>query len=774
MSESPVTLYGIRHHGPGSARSLVRALNDLAPDILLVEGPPDAQDVLPLAAAVDMKPPVALLVYRPDSPQSAVFYPFARFSPEWQAIRYALERNIPARFIDLPQWHRLAAEDEAGGNENGPAESDTVDGHASGDPGHEDEPAGRGATAPDMVRLDPLGCLADAAGFTDGERWWDHLVESRRGGDGEVFQAIAEAMTTLRESTETPDALLEQRREAHMRQGIRAALGERFERIAVVCGAWHVPALAETDARGRVSVDQALLKGLPKTRTAAAWVPWSYDRLSMRSGYGAGVVSPEWYDLLWSGKAHLPVRWLTRVARLMRKQDLDASSADVIEAARLADTLAAMRGRPLPGLEELDEAALSVMCFGNDAPMALVRERLVVGNRLGQVPEDAPVIPLQKDLAALQKRLRLTVSADEKDYDLDLRKPNDLARSHLLHRLRVLGIPWGEPQKRAGGKGTFHEYWRLRWKVDFAVALVDAGRWGNTVAEAASRRAADRSDKAENLSELAELVGELLLADLPGAVESVLRALQDRSAVSSDVPQLMGAVPPLTKISRYGNVRQTDSAMVLPVVDGMVARICVGLPPACASLDDEAASTMRRLIQDMNGALILLRNDEHLAMWHRVLARLAEQAGLHGLLAGYASRLLREVGRVDEEELSRRIGMALSRAADPGQAAAWIEGVLADSGLVLIHDERLLAVVDSWLSGLSGEHFTAILPMLRRTFSTFPPPERRQIGERLRSGPAAARAADGMFDHERADAVLPTLSLLLGLDDSDRTSAEGG
>src|SRR5690242_3710270 len=117
MSRSPTpnpqppapTLLGIRHHGPGSARSLVGALEALQPDIILLEGPPDAgDDLLRLAADEQMKPPVALLIYVPDEPKRAVYFPFAEFSPEWQAIQYGLHHNIPVRFIDLPQAHWLA------------------------------------------------------------------------------------------------------------------------------------------------------------------------------------------------------------------------------------------------------------------------------------------------------------------------------------------------------------------------------------------------------------------------------------------------------------------------------------------------------------------------------------------------------------------------------------------------------------------------------------------------------------------------------------------
>ena len=103
-----VSVFGIRHHGPGSARGLVAALHEYAPDIVLIEGPPDAAEVLPLAGHETMRPPVALLVYRPDQPRQSVFYPFTHYSPEWQAIGYALAHDVPARFIDLPSALRFS------------------------------------------------------------------------------------------------------------------------------------------------------------------------------------------------------------------------------------------------------------------------------------------------------------------------------------------------------------------------------------------------------------------------------------------------------------------------------------------------------------------------------------------------------------------------------------------------------------------------------------------------------------------------------------------
>jgi hypothetical protein len=762
-----LSLFGIRHHGPGSARSLRQALEALRPDCILVEGPPDAADALPLLAHRQMKPPVALLIYPPDQPRRAIFYPFAVFSPEWQALGYGLARKIAVRFMDLPQFHQLAVEDDPESQISDPESQDS-------------HPESQISDPESRMHDDPIGQLAAAAGYSDGERWWEHMVEHRRDG-ADLFAAILEAMAALRESALPADRQVEQgrsspeirreaQREAWMRKTIRAAAQEGFKRIAVVCGAWHAPALT-IDAGNTPSAkdDEELLKGLPKVKTQATWTPWTYGRLSYCSGYGAGVESPGWYHHLWTSRDSVPIRWMARVARLLREEDLDVSSAHVIEAVRLAETLAALRDRPLPGLSELNEATQSVFCFGNDLLLRLIHENLIVGETLGAVPEETPLAPLQQDLAREQKRLRLPAEALERTYDLDLRKPNDLDRSRLLHRLSLLSVCWGETQ-RAGGKGTFHEIWRLRWQPELVVALIEAGVWGNTIYGAATAFARDAADRARELPALTNLLDQSLLADLPGAVSHVTARLQAEAAVASDVAHLMDALPPLADVQRYGNVRGTDAAMVGEVVAGLVARVCIGLPGACASLNDEAAAAMFDRVVSVNAAIGLMQNEEHLTSWRGAMTRLADQRGLHGLIAGRCCRLLVDAGAFAADEAARRLGLALSTANEPAQAAAWIEGFLKGSGLLLLHDETLWRTLDEWLTALPGDGFAALLALLRRTFSTFTSPERRQIGGRARRGMASvsraaivAQPSAEDFDQARAEAVLPLIARLLDM-----------
>ncbi|MGW9448280.1 DUF5682 family protein [Streptomyces sp. NPDC055632] len=739
-------LLGVRHHGPGSARGVRAVLDAERPAAVLIEGPAEADALVELAGDPGMRPPVALLAHAVDDPGRAAFWPMAEFSPEWVAIRWALDRGAAVRFVDLPAAHTLAADptwDES------------------------EEVAGDG------VRIDPVAELAAAAGYEDAERWWEDVVELRGDGDPAApFRALAEAMGALREAYGHGGHPRDLVREAYMRLRLRAARKEFGDSVAVVCGAWHVPALA---LRTTVAADRALLKGLPKVRTGTTWVPWTHRRLARRSGYGAGIEAPGWYGHLFTAPDRPVERWMTRVAGLLRAEDHPVSSAHVIEAVRLAEALAALRGRPGPGLDETTDAVRAVLCEGSDVPLALVRDRLVVGDVLGEVPDGAPAVPLQRDLTRRQRSLRLKPGAEERELALDLRKETDGDRSRLLHRLRLLGVHWGEPAPGRTGTGTFRETWRLRWEPELHVRVAEAGVWGTTVETAATALAEARARTATALADVTALAEDCLLAGLADALPAVMRALADRAALDTDVVHLARALPALARALRYGDVRGTDTAALGEVATGLAERICVGLPPACAGLAPDAAAPLRERIDEVHRALGLLPDATGTReRWTGVLHRLAAHDRVPGLLRGRAARLLLDEGRTTDAGAALLMGRALSPGTPPPDAAAWIEGfagAASGGGLLLVHDERLRGLVDAWLTSVPAEAFTDVLPLLRRTFSAYEPGVRRTLGELAARGPgtggpgASAPGAPGFDpvpDRERADAVLPLLHLVLG------------
>jgi len=837
--------FGIRHHGPGCARSLQRALAHWQPDCILIEGPPDADAQLGFVTHAGLVPPVALLVHSTDHPDLAAFYPFTVFSPEWQALRHGTTHGVPTRFIDLPQAVRMAQQkacDEARKSEQKAAEaaapshpSENTDDNAT--EGSEEAEISSETQAPDdngtlPAHTDPLDALAEAAGFADGESWWNHLVEER-GPDGDglaLFDAITEAMTVLRdtwpqayrghsEAGRAEEAL----REAHMRQCVREAQKAGHQRIAVVCGAWHVPALkpatvpafmpAEIDAQASdkeraqadkaekarlaahlaaekaadkadkalAKADVALLKGLPRLKVSATWVPWTYGHLTRASGYGAGITAPGWYDFLW----HLPPQadratgWLSRVARLLREHQIDCSSAHIIEAIRLSDTLAALRGHSTPGLQDMDEAVRTTVFMGDATPLQLIHSALTVSQRLGQVPPDVPAVPLQRDLEQQQKSLRLKPEALERTLELDLRNATDLARSHLLHRLGLLGIGWGRQGGGRGSRGTFRETWVLRWEPELSIKLIEASRYGATVANAATACITEQCQTLESLPALAALVDQALLADLEAAVHAVSASLQSRAATTGDALQLIGAVPPLARVFRYGSVRQTDSALLAHVLDGLITRGAIGLPLACQGLNESAATELRDPLLAAHEAIGLHAqtkdSDEQLALWHRALVQMAQGELPHPLLRGLCTRLLLDGGQWPGDEAATQLSRQLSSGAPPLDAAHWLEGFLNRNAMVLLHDETVWGLVDAWLESLTDAHFMQVVPLVRRSFAAFSASERHDLGQRARrgrqSGLGAASAlttgaGTGMgtdVDAERAALAIPLLRLILGI-----------
>ncbi|MGO4614901.1 DUF5682 family protein [Nocardia sp. 2YAB30] len=806
---TPLTrVFGIRHHGPGSARSLRLALEAFRPDMILIEGPADADPLVGYVAAEGMSPPVALLAYVPNAPAKAAFWPYAVFSPEWQALRYAVRNSVPVRFCDLPATVVLAAEDEPGD------------------------------------RFDPLTALAEAGGYDDAERWWDAAVESAP--DADAFDPITEAMGALRESaehtareqrpapytvehapantdaadTETHDepahhkpprgapahsrtvrgepphgeytdaeapevnsvaeALADAgrpvppdpitidahtlRREAYMRQTMRKALKDGAVRLAVVCGAWHAPAL--TGKLGPAATDTRLLKGLPKTKARLTWVPWTHSRLSTTSGYGAGVTSPGWYHHLFTETERPIVRWLTKVAGVLRAHDLPVSSAHIIESVRLADTLAALRGRPLAGLSEVTEATRSVMCAGDETMLRLVVGELIVGEALGSVPEGTPTVPLDADLRAKIRSLRMKQEPYARTIDLDLRKQREVERSRLLHQLRVLDIDWGTlTTSEVRATGTFRETWTLEWRPEYAVSIIEASRWGTTIRTAAEAKILDTASRTEStVGQLTAALEVALLADLGDATDGLIARLESAAALDHDVTHLLAALPGLIRTLRYGDVRGTDTKALGHVADGLLVRICAGLPAAVTGLDTDAATELRTLLDAAHTAIHTRDDSWATGEWLAVLGRLTDRDDVHGALVGRTVRLLADAGRVGDAESARRLAAALSVGNTAAAKAAWIDGFLGGRGLLLVHDRELLRLIDDWLRKLGDDAFVETLPLLRRTFGAFESGERRAIGQAVRDGGSVAAAGTTAgFDVERGTIAVRTAAEILGV-----------
>ena len=445
-----------------------------------------------------------------------------------------------------------------------------------------------------------------------------------------------------------------------MRRRVRAALAAHAT-VAVVCGAWHVPAL--DPALTTDKADAATLRGQPKVKVAVTWVPWTHRRLGRATGYGAGVVSPGWYAHVFAHPGPEGVtRFFVDAAHALRRRGMPASPDHLIAASRLADSLAVLRRRPRAGLPEVLDAAESVL-----GGLPLVLDELVVGDAIGEVPPGAPQVPLARDLAAAQRRARLKPEAAARTVELDLRTPNGLRRSHLLHRLTALGVPWGTLRTVAARAGRSGRRGGWRGSRSCRCASSSSPATGRRWRRRRRSRLVEQVTQAGRLVDAAAAVDLALLADLPDALRPAVRVLGVLAARDPDVGELMDALGPLADAQRYGNVRRTDVADLRVVFDELVVRVIAGLARATESLDDDAARQMVDRLSATQAALAVVDHPARRRELPPVLEVLAEGRRTHGLVQGRATRLLHDAGHWAPAAVEARLGRALD-AGHPGRA----------------------------------------------------------------------------------------------------------
>ncbi|MCQ2974872.1 MAG: DUF5682 family protein [Bacteroidales bacterium] len=731
---SEIQFFGIRHHGPGSSKNVIKALQKMQPDIILLEGPPEADNLIKMVSHNDMIPPVALLSYQTDDTKNAVLYPFAEFSPEWQVMKFANKNNIQIRFFDLPLIYIL-------NHQNFEEEKDDII---------------------EQQRInDPFSLFAQISGLKDGEEWWNEFIETKTNSD-EIFIGIEEAITELRQTFPNQTDKRDLIREAWMRKQIKIAQKDIFSKIAVVCGAWHVPGLKE---KTTLNSDNETLKGLSKVKVECTWIPWTYDRLTKKSGYGAGIISPGWYHHIFENQNDDGTLWLSKVANTLREKKFDISVAHVIDSLELAKASALLRNLHKPSLKEFDEAVISVMGFGDKEILNIVKEELTVSNRIGKVPNEVPKVPLLADFEKIQKQLKIPFTSDSKELILDLRKSLDLNRSIFFHRIKIFDIKWAK-ELEINGLGTFKEQWKLIYNENIVLTIIEKAIWGNTVKEAVTHYIEEYTQNTNTIKDISKILENVIPADLSDLEKVIIQQLDTISANSSDVLDMMISVPNLANIVKYGNVRNIDYTHIKEIFKSLIARIVAGGILICSNVDEDTANNILDNIIKTNTAIFTINEKYTNKLWDNFLVQIFNSKEVHPLIKGFATRLIYNKGEISMQKMQNAINYYTSKANSANDMAYWLEGFLKMSGTVLVVDDNLWNIVNQWIKSLDNETFIILLPILRRTFCKFSQSEKTKLGEKAKNyGESGIKIynEEDEFSNENSEKIISLISQLLNL-----------
>ncbi|MEH0827128.1 MULTISPECIES: DUF5682 family protein [unclassified Micromonospora] len=763
-TEAPggVTFLGVRHHSPACARLVAATVARLRPAYVLVEGPADLNGRMD-ELLLDHELPIAVFTaHRDRTRRHASWSPFCAYSPEWVALTAGREAGAQLRFIDLPAWH--------------PALSDRANRYADADQRYAEAVRRLCAT----LAVDNVDAL------------WDHLFEI--GPDDGLAERLDTYFDVLRgESAAGAD---DTAREAYMARWVRAARRRAAGRpVLVVTGGFHRPALVRLTADsagpdgtspggdGPEEDDWPEVPAPASDAVAGSYlVPYSFRRLDAFVGYQSGMPSPAYYQRVWEDGPRQAAEALTEaVAARLRTRRQPVSTADLIAARSMAGGLARLRGHAHPGrVDVLDGLVSALVTDALDQPLPwatrgtpapgthpVVVEMVAAlsGDRVGRLHPDTPLPPLVHDVDAELERHRI---GSREAVELDLTDADDLARSRLLHRLRLLDVPGHVRERgpRVGADALLTERWSPAPSADRLARVIEAGGYGPTVLDAVTARTEERVTLlGADVDALATTLFDTALAGLPEHSTRTLTAIARAAGGVTDLRALGRALAVALALWRHDRLLGSAGTAPLGALITAAVRRALWLVEgvrAVAAPAEPGRLTALVAVRDAvrhAGPALGLDPADALAVAGRVAADAAAPPDLRGAALGLAWSL------GDVPDAAR----AVRAMAAPDTLGDWLGGLFALAREEVVSgDAALLTVVDELLASMGAHDFLVALPALRQAFGWFPPRERAEVARhvqalhggdappgdllRLDADPllvAAARAVE-----ERVDAVL--------------------
>ncbi|SNX65900.1 VWA domain containing CoxE-like protein [Streptomyces sp. TLI_55] len=704
-------LLGVRHHSPALAAAVPALLDASGAEVVCVELPADFQPWLTHLGAPGTVAPVALAGAGEGGRLG--FYPFADFSPELAAIRWAREHGAEVVCCDLPM----------------------------SDPRWAGLPAGDLVTSADRTPTAFAAALTAAGTGRDGDDMWDRSVEVLAPGctPEAVRRAALSVGWALRRDAESAGGVpaVDLARETYMRETItRAATDGR--RVAAVVGAFHAPALTEgADTGGAPPSGEEL----PAVVTSL--VPYAFDLLDSRSGYPAGIRDPRWQQSVFLAAGdperlyEAAARAITDVCRELRAGGHVAGTGEARETLRVAGDLARLRGLAAPGRGEVLEALTTVMGqgepLGRGRALAKALETVLVGTDRGRVAPGTPRSGLGPSVEAELAALRLPGPDDPtaRELRLDpLRSALDGRREILLQRLAVCGAGYGEPVQVSGtgDASALTTRWRLSWTPAVPVRLDLAGIRGVTAARAAegTLRENFRRESAEGGPTSALVLTGLRDAarcDLPSLVAERLADAAEVLPTCATLPELLAALD-LLEALRRGHLpgttpegRRTAAELAAELLESAVR----SLPGLAGSDDPEETGALIALASRAGEHRLGLRMDDALSDLARTGSPLVQGAAL-------AARVLLDLD--DADTLGSRAAGWIDTATGPDQRHALsrrLTGLLGGAAPLLQSAPTALDSLLDRIDALTDQGFLDRLPALRGGFDTLSPAGRDRL-----------------------------------------------
>jgi hypothetical protein len=514
------------------------------------------------------------------------------------------------------------------------------------------------------------------------------------------------------------------------------------EKIVAITGAFHTSAIQSLDG----AMTDKEYDSLKKKDSNITLMPYSYYRLSKRTGYGAGNTAPAYYELLWQGfikndKTYHERKYLSLLAKYIREHGGIVSSAQVIEATMLSRSIANLRGGSIPTLVDLKDAGITCMGGGSFGEMAMGFAQSDIGTKIGVVPQESMKTSIQSDFLSRLKALKLEKYKElvATPLQLDLRENLrvkskesaflDLNRSFFLYRLVTLGIDFAKIERNRQDNATWAENWILQWTPEAEIQIVESVLKGDTIDEAVAFVLGERLNNTISISEIADIIEAAFNCGIPKIVEGAGRKLDEMASGAVSIHEIAVTTSKLSDMILFGDIRKLDRKPLEPIVKRLCIRAALILAGESAC-DDMAAVILVEDIQSIHNVFVLhdfLDKD----LWFDKLMEVSNRDDLNTKISGLATAILLDTGKTDENTLRIEVARRLSAGMPAELGANWFAGLSIRNHYALIGRLTLWESLSEYMDSLDEEEFRRSLVFLRRAFVDYSSKEKDMIAENL-------------------------------------------
>ena len=734
-----IVYFPIRHHSPVCSWHLKKAIEQYEPDCILIEGPDNANELIPVLTHPDTNPPLAIYYsYRDkkgyiseEKEDYKCYYPFLACSPELVALKCANERQIHSEFIDLPYGEILIGTKEHKGIRKEGEKSTYNDDYL-------------------LSRSKYLTMLCEKTGLRNFDEFWEKYFEIE--GLYETTEEFVKHMLTYcyLSRTHTPKEELENDgcllREHYMKTRILEA-SKNYNKILVVTGGFHTFGLLEEDKK------KLKLHSIPKENQAVYAMSYSMEATDALNGYASGMEAPGFYHKVWlelenetgnkGAYEESLLNTLIQVGKELKKKDEILSSYDEICAFSMAQGLAQLRNKKEPGLYELRDCVLSSFVKGEynlstEGPVKALR-KITTGNEIGKLCSDAKLPPLVQDFENICSAFKLKIhSTIEQEVILELfSKKKHMDMSRFFYRMDFLETNFTKKIRGANligrkDRNLIRETWKYKWNSQVMAALIDHSASGGTLEEACTTLVSRALLHENRAKEVSRLLVQAFLMGLSDKQNQWNLRLEKVFTEDGDFFSLTGGLSHLVTLYELQDLYQTRNYLNL---EEMMAT-CFGklmiLLPSMAGIADE------QLKDCMEACMLLYRltRKEKFSDMEHVLKdtfeTLCAKKGIHPGLKGAVLGILYGYDHSKKEEISRTfMGYIRGTKEKVKETAVFMRGLFFTARDLVFVSDDFVKMIDLLLKRLHGEELMELLPELRMAFSYFTPKEIDRIAQKV-------------------------------------------